>query len=198
MMRLPSAVVVTNVGYQPVGRNPSGRLLLAILDVDHRHRVVVGVRDVERLPSGDSASEFGVLPAGAFGPSAVLITSSRCRDFRSNAMTLFVLPHDTKRRPSVVTTTSFGCGSVASVPAIFGRLGSLTSTIATFAIPRFATYSVLPSFESRADSRMIADPQPRDRAPAARLENVEMLVGVVQRVEERAVGATCPATPRRS
>ena len=34
---------------------------------------------------------------------------------------------------------------------------------------------------------MVADTQPRDRAPAARVENVELLVGVVQRVKERTV-----------
>jgi len=85
---------------------------------------------------------LGVLPAGAFGPSAVLMTSSRCRDFRSKAMTLFVLPQETKRRASAVSARSFGCGSVASVPAIVDNGVEWFRKFGTEKSPGFTLYSL--------------------------------------------------------
>src|SRR5262249_31258190 len=79
MIRSPTAVVVTNVGYQPVGRNPR------ILDLPRSWMSITATELLSALatysvfPSGESASEFGVLPAGAFGPRAVLMTSRRWR-----------------------------------------------------------------------------------------------------------------------
>src|SRR5580765_1808328 len=44
---------------------------------------------------------------------------------------------------------------------------------------------------------MVADAQSCDRAPAARFENVELLVGVVQRVQERTIGRRAQPRNRR-
>src|SRR5258708_32049388 len=79
MTRLPSAVVETRVGYHPVGRNPSGRLLPRSVTSITDTELLSALATYSRSPAGDNASEIGVLPAGALGPSAVLMTSSRWR-----------------------------------------------------------------------------------------------------------------------
>src|SRR5262245_3283645 len=151
MMRLPSGEVATKEGYQPVGRKPSGLLFPRSSTSITATELLSALATYSVLPSGDSARDTGVLPAGAFGPNAVLITSRRWPVLRSNEITLFVWPQDTKRRLSAVSTMSLGWGSVASVEVTFGCPESLTSTIATVASPRLATNSDLPSFESFAD-----------------------------------------------
>src|SRR5262245_17711102 len=115
MIRRPSGDVVTNVGYQPVGTNPRTLLSPRFSPSTTATELLSALATYSRSPSGDSAREFGVLPAGAFGLSAVLMTSSRSRVFRSNAMTLLVWPQETKRRPSLLRARSFGCGSVDNV-----------------------------------------------------------------------------------
>src|SRR5262245_24735047 len=65
--RLPSAVVVTNVGYQPVGKKPSIRLLPCSSMSTTAIELLSALATYSVSPSGDNANEFGVLPAGALG-----------------------------------------------------------------------------------------------------------------------------------
>src|SRR5262245_7128678 len=108
MRRLPSRDVVTSVGYHPVGRNPSSLLWPRSSTSITATELLSAFATYKVLASGESASESGVLPAGALGANAVLMTSRRRLALRSNVMTLLVWPHETNRRLSGVRARSLG------------------------------------------------------------------------------------------
>ena len=68
---LPSGVTATAVGYQPVGMKPRLPAAVRLGDVDDRDAVVVGVRDVQRLPVRGHRERVRRAAFGALGPRAV-------------------------------------------------------------------------------------------------------------------------------
>src|SRR5262245_37347371 len=64
---LPSRLTRTLVGYQPVGMNPSGVECAGSLTFTIARSLVLALATKRMDPSGESASEFGVQPDGAFG-----------------------------------------------------------------------------------------------------------------------------------
>src|SRR5512135_2717316 len=73
---LPSRATRTEVGYQPVGMNPSGVLPPNSLTFTTATLFVSALAMNSIDPSGERLKELGVLPAGAFGAIAVPIVST--------------------------------------------------------------------------------------------------------------------------
>src|SRR5262245_42446642 len=72
----PSRATRTEVGYQPVGMNPSGALEPTALTFTTARQFVLALATNRTDSSGVSASELGVLPEGARGSIAVPIVST--------------------------------------------------------------------------------------------------------------------------
>src|SRR6476659_3424794 len=83
--RLPSGVKDTPVGYQPVGTKPATRLAPGRETSTTATALLSAFATSSVFPSGESASAFGVLPAGASGASATEICSLAAIDGRSIA-----------------------------------------------------------------------------------------------------------------
>src|SRR5262249_25284159 len=72
----PSRATRTEVGYQPVGMNPGGALARGSLTFTTGRLLLLALATNSTEPSGESASELGVLPDGARGSMAVPIVST--------------------------------------------------------------------------------------------------------------------------
>ena len=73
---MPSRETRTEVGYQPVGMNPSGVLAPGSFTLTTARWLVLALATRRIDSSGESASELGVHPAGAAGSMAVPIVST--------------------------------------------------------------------------------------------------------------------------
>ena len=73
---MPSRATRTEVGYHPVGMNPSGVLPPRSLTFTTARLFVLALATNSTDSSGDSARELGVQPEGAPGAIAVPITST--------------------------------------------------------------------------------------------------------------------------
>ena len=103
------------------------------------------------LPSGESASAFGVDPGGACGKSATPICSTARRAWRDRStQTAFVLAHATNRRaPSLDSSIAFGCSPTCDrSPWLRAWPASNSRTLAP---PQSDTNSVWPSADTSAE-----------------------------------------------
>src|SRR5579863_9466368 len=146
-MSEPSWLNSTPVGYQPVGMNPSTRLSPAREMSTIATALLSALATTSRWPSGDTASAFGVDPAGASGYSDTEICSIAFARATSTTQTTFVLAHATNSRaPSTDHAIAFGCSPTATSPFSARVAGSNSITRAP---PQRETYSVVPSGDSR-------------------------------------------------
>src|SRR2546430_1532256 len=81
----------TDVGYQPVGMNPSGELPPTSSTLTTATSLVLALATNRTFSSGESASELGVLPDGALGSIAVPIVSTALPASVSKTVTVFRL-----------------------------------------------------------------------------------------------------------
>src|SRR5262245_31650173 len=109
----PSRLKMAPVGYQPVGTNPLTRLRPPLLTSTTATALMSALATSSVLPSGDSASEFGVDVVGAFGYRLIEICSSASPEKTSNTQTVALLAQATNSRlPSRDSTIALGCSAV--------------------------------------------------------------------------------------
>src|SRR5262249_36460762 len=142
-IREPSRSKMTPVGYQPTGIHPLTTLLRGVLTSATATVLLSAFATSSVRPSGESATAFGVEPAGASRPRATEICSVAVFAAGSTTHTAFVFAQATNSRlPSFERTIAFGCSPTATSPFTASDEGS---SISTFAPPQTETKSVWPS-----------------------------------------------------
>src|SRR5262245_25943359 len=142
-IRDPSRSKMTPVGYQPTGIHPLTTLLRGVETSATVSVLLSAFATSSVRPSGDSATAFGVEPAGASRPSATEICSVALFVAVSTTHTAFVFAQATNSRlPSFESAIAFGCSPTVTSPFTASDQGS---SISTFAPPHTETKSVWPS-----------------------------------------------------
>src|SRR5262249_19304076 len=108
IIRLPPGHAITAEGYHPVGMNPATRLDPLFDTSITQIALLSALATYSELPSGESASAFGVLPAGAFGVREHLMVSMARLEATSSTLTSSEFPQETKSLPSRDKARSFG------------------------------------------------------------------------------------------
>src|SRR6266850_4840249 len=107
---LPSLVNTAEVGYQPVGMNPSTKLRAGLPTSTTATALLSALATISVRPSGDNATELGVAVGGACGYKLVEICSSGSPVNVSYTHTAALLAQATNSRlPSLEIAIAFGC-----------------------------------------------------------------------------------------